>query len=36
LRAPAHLTQVLLVIRTAEGKTSVNLPISNDMINYAE
>ena len=36
LRAPAHLTQVLLVIRTAEGKTSVNLPISNDTIHYPE
>jgi len=36
LRAPAHLTQVLLVIRTAEGKTSVNLPTSNGTINYAE
>ena len=36
LRSPAHLTQVLLVIRTADRKSSVNLPISNDAISYTE
>lgn len=36
LRLPAHLTQVLVVIRTAEQKSSINLPISNDAISYTE
>lgn len=36
LRLPAHLTQVVVVVRTAERQDTFTLPISDQLITYAE